>query len=80
MVAHVTNLELGEFVYSMGDTHIYSNHVDALKEQIERTPRQFPKLFIKPGTQTNSIDEFKVEDFDLQNYNPYEKIFMKMAV
>ena len=80
MIAHVTNLEPGEFIHFMGDTHIYSNHVDALKEQVQRTPRPFPKLYIKPGTQRESIDAFKVEDFDLVGYKPYEKIFMKMAV
>lgn len=80
MVAHVTGLELGEFIHMLGDTHVYLNHVDALKEQIQRTPRPFPKLLIKPGTQTDSIDAFKPEDFELVGYNPYDKIFMKMAV
>jgi thymidylate synthase len=80
MIAHVTGLGLGEFVHSMGDTHVYLNHVDALKVQIERTPRPFPKLHIKPGTQRDSIDGFKPEDFELVGYEPYEKIFMKMAV
>jgi thymidylate synthase len=80
MVAHVTGLQPGEFIHCMGDTHIYTNHVDALKEQVQRTPRAFPKLFIRPGTQTESIDAFKVEDFELVGYEPYEKISMKMAV
>lgn len=80
MIAHVTGLQPGEFIHCMGDTHIYSNHVEALEEQIKRTPRAFPKLFIKPGTQTESIDGFKFEDFELVGYNPHEKIFMKMAV
>lgn len=80
MIAHVTNLEPGEFIHSIGDTHIYSNHVDALKEQAQRTPRPFPKLRIRPGTQRESIDGFKPEDFELIGYEPYDKIFMKMAV
>lgn len=80
MIAHVTGLQPGEFIHCMGDTHIYSNHVEALQEQIQRTPRAFPKLYIRPGTQTESIDGFKYDDFELVGYQPYEKIFMKMAV
>jgi thymidylate synthase len=80
MIAHVTGLQPGEFIHCMGDTHIYSNHVEALQEQVQRSPRAFPKLYIKPGTQTESIDGFKPEDFELVGYRPYEKIFMKMAV
>lgn len=80
MIAHVTGLQPGEFIHCMGDTHIYSNHVEALQEQIQRTPRPFPKLYIRPGTQTESIDGFKYDDFELVGYQPYEKIFMKMAV
>lgn len=80
MIAHVTGLQPGEFIHCMGDTHIYSNHVEALQEQIQRTPRPFPKLYIRPGTQTESIDGFKFEDFELVGYEPYEKISMKMAV
>lgn len=80
MIAHVTNLGPGEFIHSMGDTHIYANHKEALEEQIKRTPRPFPKLKIRPGTQRDSIDGFKFEDFELIGYEPHEKIFMKMAV
>jgi thymidylate synthase len=64
----------------MGDTHVYLNHIDALQVQIERQPKPFPKLRIKPGTQRDSIDAFKFEDFELTGYNPDAKIEMKMAV
>jgi len=80
MVAWVCNLEPGEFIHVMGDTHVYLNHIDALKIQLEREPRPFPNLRIKPGTQRDSIDGFKVEDFELTDYNPYPKIEMEMAV
>lgn len=80
MIAWVTGLEPGEFIHVMGDTHIYLNHVEALEKQLEREPRPFPKLFIKPGTQKDSIDGFKLEDFELSDYNPYPKIDMEMAV
>lgn len=80
MIAWVCNLEPGEFIHVMGDTHVYLNHIDALQVQLEREPRPFPKLRIKPGTQRESIDGFKFEDFELSDYNPYPKIEMEMAV
>lgn len=80
MVAWVCGLEPGEFIHVMGDTHVYLNHVEALKVQLEREPRAFPKLRIKPGTQRESIDGFKFEDFELSDYAPYPKIEMEMAV
>lgn len=80
MIAWVCNLEPGEFIHVMGDTHVYLNHIDALQLQLEREPRPFPKLRIKPGTQRESIDGFKFEDFELSDYNPYPKIEMEMAV
>ena len=60
------------------DAHIYLNHVDALKEQLERTPRPFPKLKINP--EKNTIDDFEVSDFEIVGYNPHKAIKMKMAV
>jgi thymidylate synthase len=78
MMAHICGLKLGEFIHTMGDTHIYLNHIDSLKEQITRTPNSFPKLFI--NRQINNIDDFKVEDFILVGYQPLPSIKMKMAV
>ena len=77
MIAHVCGLKVGDFVHSMGDAHVYLNHVDALKTQLERTPRPFPKLTIK--RQVSDID-FQFADFDIEGYNPYPKIDMEMAV
>jgi len=84
MIAHVTGRVPGEFVHVIGDAHVYLNHVDALKEQIQREPRIFPTLNIKKesGEQGNpcSIDDFKYEDFEVVGYKPHKSIKMKMAV
>lgn len=78
MIAKVVGMDPGEFVHVMGDAHVYSNHVDALKEQIQRVPRAFPKLTIKRDVK--NIDDFKFEDFEVSEYDPYPPIKMKMAV
>lgn len=72
MIAQVTGFEPGEFVHTFGDAHIYSNHFDQVREQIQREPREFPKMVINPAV--TSIDEFTYEDFTLENYNPYATI------
>jgi len=78
MIAHVCGLEPGELIHCMGDTHIYSNHIEALLGQCEREPRPFPKIVIK--RKVESIDGFVSDDFELVEYNPHGKIAMKMAV
>ncbi|KAJ1666411.1 Thymidylate synthase [Coemansia sp. RSA 1813] len=78
MIAKVTGLKPGFFVHCMGDTHIYSNHVNALQIQLEREPRPFPKLVIKRTPE--SIEDFTIDDFEIEGYNPYGKIKMDMAV
>ena len=78
MIAHVTGLQPGEFIHSIGDAHIYLTHVSQLKEQIERKPRAFPKLFIK--NKITDIDEFCIDDFDLVGYDPYPNIKMDIAM
>ena len=78
MIAHVCQLTPGDFIHSMGDAHVYLNHIEPLKEQLEREPRPFPTL--KIVNQRNSIDEFLVDDFQLENYLPYGPIKMQMAV
>uniref|UniRef100_A0A1B6EJ65 Thymidylate synthase n=1 Tax=Cuerna arida TaxID=1464854 RepID=A0A1B6EJ65_9HEMI len=78
MIAHVTNLQPGEFIHTLGDSHIYLNHREALQVQLTRTPRPFPTLKIK-RTVTN-IEDFTFDDFLLENYKPYPKIEMEMAV
>lgn len=78
MVAQVCGLQPGEFVHMLGDTHIYSNHLEPLKTQLERKPRSFPKLVINP--EKKDIDSFVFEDFKLEGYDPYPNIKMEMAV
>uniref|UniRef100_T1IL89 Thymidylate synthase n=1 Tax=Strigamia maritima TaxID=126957 RepID=T1IL89_STRMM len=78
ILAHVTNLKPGDFIHSLGDAHVYLNHVDAIKEQLSRTPRSFPKLFI--DRVFNNIDEFVAADIRLVGYKPHPVIKMDMAV
>jgi len=78
MVAQVCGLKPGEFVHAMGNAHVYKNHVEPLKTQLERTPRPFPALKINPDV--TDIDGFQLSDFDLAGYNPWGKIAMDMAV
>ena len=72
MIAHVCGFELGEFVHTLGDTHIYHNHFDQVKLQLSRTPRALPKMLIK--RKVESIDDFKYEDFELIDYDPWPVI------
>lgn len=78
MIAHVTGLKAGEFIHTTGDTHVYLNHVEPLKEQLQRIPRRFPTLQFKRNVK--SIDEFQFEDFEVNGYDPYPTIKMQMAV
>ncbi|XP_076304221.1 thymidylate synthase isoform X4 [Tachypleus tridentatus] len=78
MVAHITGLKPGDFVHTVGDAHVYLNHIDALKIQLSRKPRPFPKLYIK--RQVERIDDFHYEDFEVVDYNPHPKIKMDMSV
>jgi dihydrofolate reductase/thymidylate synthase len=78
MVAQVCGLKCGDFVHTIGDAHVYSNHVDALKEQLLRTPRAFPKLVLNP--EITDIDKFEYSDFTIEGYKPDAAIKMKMAV
>lgn len=78
MLAHITGLRPGEFIHTLGDAHVYLNHIEPLKLQIERAPRPFPKLyFARPVL---DIDDFKPKDFILEGYDPHPTINMKMAV
>lgn len=72
MLAHVCGFELGEFVHTLGDTHIYLNHMEQVKEQLSRTPRTLPKMRI--ARKVESIDDFRFEDFVLEGYDPYPAI------
>lgn len=78
MVAKVCNLELGEFVHTLGDVHIYSNHIEQINKQLTRTPRSLPKMKIL--NDRKNIEDFVFEDFELVDYNPYKGIKGKVAV
>ncbi len=78
LVAQVCGLRPGELIHVIGDAHVYLNHVEALEEQIKRTPRAFPKLTINPSVR--DIDGFQYSDFTIEGYNPDSAIKMAMAV
>lgn len=78
MIAQVTGLKPYEFIHTFGDLHIYSNHIEGAKLQLEREPRPLPTMHINPAV--NNIFEFKYEDFELRNYNPHERIKFDIAV
>lgn len=78
MVAHLCDLNPGEFIHFIGDAHVYINHVNALTEQIARAPTNFPTL--KLARQITELEDFKYEDFVLSGYEPHPPIKMDMAV
>ncbi len=78
MIAQVCGLEPGEFVHTLGDTHIYHNHFDQVREQLSRQPYPLPQMKINPFVKT--IDEFKFEDFELVGYQCHDTIKAKVAV
>ena len=78
MIAHVTNLKPKELIIAIGDAHIYKNHVEQANEQIKREIYEFPTLKIKGNIQC--IDDFKYEDFEIENYKSHGIIKAKMAV
>lgn len=78
MVAHCTGLDTGEFIHVIGDAHVYSNHVEPLKEQLKRVPREFPTL--KINTTNKDITKFEYSNFEVVGYKPYKNIKMEMAV
>ena len=78
MLAQVCGLEVGEFVWMGGDVHIYKNHVDAVQEQLAREPKELPTLWI--DTSITNIEDFTMDSFRLENYNPDATIKAPMAV
>lgn len=78
LVAQVCGLKAGDFVHVIGDSHVYLNHITALKEQLKREPKTFPTLRINPDKK--DIDSFEYSDFELIGYKCGKKISMKMAV
>lgn len=78
MMAQVCGLRPGDFVHTLGDTHIYNDHFEQVKEQLSRTPRPLPRMKINP--EVKSIFDFKYEDFTLEDYNPHPHIKATVSV
>ena len=78
MVAQVTDLKPGEFILTLGDAHLYSNHLEQAREQIARTPRPFPRMRLNPARR--ELLEFQYEDFTLEGYEPHPAIKAPIAV
>jgi thymidylate synthase len=78
MVAQVCNLELGEFVHSFGDLHLYQNHIEQAKLQLTREPRKLPQM--KMNTAVKNLFDFKYEDFELIGYDPHPAIKAEIAI
>ena len=72
MIAHVCNLEVGEFIHTFGDAHIYTNHFEQVKLQLSRKTKKLPKLLI--NRKVNDIFDFQFEDFEILNYDPHPHI------
>jgi thymidylate synthase len=78
MIAHVCDLKVGELIISTGDTHIYNNHLDQVREQLTRTPLELPTLWLNPDV--TSIDNFTMNDVKLIDYKSMDSIKAPMAV
>ncbi len=78
LIAHVTGRNPGELVHTLGDAHVYLNHIEPLQEQLQRNPRPFPKIYI--NSEKKDINDFVYEDLQVIGYNPFKSIPMKMAV
>jgi thymidylate synthase len=78
MMAQVCGLKAGEFIHTFGDTHLYVNHLEQVDLQLSRKPKKLPTMWI--NRRVKSIDNFKFEDFELKNYDPYPAISAPIAV
>ena len=78
MIAHVCGLEYGEFIHTLGDAHIYTNHIDQVNEQLRRKPKKLSQIKINPSVK--NIFDFKYEDFSLEGYDPYPFIKAPVAI
>lgn len=78
MIAQVCDMVPGEFIYTLGDAHLYSNHLDQAKEQLSRIPRELPTMKLNPDVK--DIDDFKYEDFTLEGYDPHPAIKAPVAI
>jgi thymidylate synthase len=78
MIAQVTGLEVGDFVHTLGDAHLYSNHIEQAQKQLGREPRALPKLVLNPGVK--SIFDFRFDDVSIVDYDPHPAIKAPVAV
>ena len=78
MIAQVTGLEVGDFVHTFGDVHIYRDHLEQVELQLERTPKALPQMKLNP--QIRQLEDFTYEDFELIGYEPYPHIAAKVSV
>lgn len=78
IVAHVCDLEPGDFVHTFGDAHVYNNHMEQFEQQLAREPRAWPTMKINPGVK--DIQSLTYEDFTLENYDPHPAIKAQVAV
>ncbi len=78
MIAHVSGLQPGDFIWTGGDTHIYLNHIDQVNEQLQREPKAAPTVKLNPNVK--SLFDFKLEDIELLNYDPHPAIKAPIAV
>jgi thymidylate synthase len=78
MVAQVTGLKAGEFIHTLGDAHLYLNHIEQARQQLARDPRPLPSLHINPDVR--DLAAFRFEDFALKGYDPHPHIKAKVAV
>lgn len=89
LLAHVVDMDPGEFVHCLGDAHVYNDHIEPLKQQITREPRSFPRLYVRKPQDSVAdlsveqslklLESFQFSDLVLEDYNPYSKIEMKMS-
>ncbi|WP_185870619.1 thymidylate synthase [Blattabacterium cuenoti] len=78
MISQVLNLKARELIHTIGDAHIYNNHIEQVKLQMQRGPRSLPKMILNPSVK--NIFEFRFEDFELKNYNPFPHIKGDIAI
>lgn len=78
MTAQVTGLQPGEFIHTFGDVHIYLNHLEQVKEQLTRSPRQLPRMILNP--EKKSLFDFTYDDFQLEDYDPWPAIKGQVSV
>jgi thymidylate synthase len=80
MIAHITGLKPRWLYHTLGDAHIYSNHVNQVNKQLTRTPRPFPKLSFRGGSKLKTIDDFKFDNFIIEGYTSWDFINASMAI